>query len=87
MPLLLLILGFLFPRFFIVVLYFVTDWFGNAFDGILIPLLGFIFLPVTTLSYGVATYFFGAAWSGTGLIVMILALIVDLGLMRSGTKR
>lgn len=87
MPILLLALGYFFPRIVILVLYFLTSWFSAAFDGILLPLLGFLFMPISLLAYGIVSYFYGAAWSGVPLIIMVVAIALDLGLIGRGAKR
>lgn len=87
MALILGALGLFFPRLVIVVLFFLTDWFSNAFDGILIPLLGFILAPVTLLWYAIVQTYFGGAWDTIPLIGIIVAIIVDFGLVRTSTRR
>lgn len=84
MPIILLILGFFFPRLIIVLLYLFTDWWRTAFDGILIPVLGFLFLPLTTLWYGISETFFSESIQTIGLVIAVLA---DLGLIGGGAKR
>ena len=84
MPLLLLLLGFFFPRLIIVLLWFFTGWFGRAFDGILLPLLGLIFLPLTTLWYGISETYFDGSMQTVGLIV---AVLLDLGIVGSRARR
>lgn len=81
MPILLLLLGVFFPRIVILVLYFFTEWFSNAFDGIILPLLGFIFLPITLLWYAIVQYYFAGAWTTLPVLGMILAVVLDLGLL------
>ena len=84
MPLLILLLGFFFPRIVILLLWFLTDWFSAAFGGILLPLLGFLFLPLTTLWYGISeTYFDGSVQT----IGMIVAVLLDLGIIGTGSRR
>jgi len=87
MPVLLLLLGVFFPRIVILVLYFFTSWFSDAFSGILMPLLGFLFLPVSLLWYGLVQYFFGGEWSMVPLIGMIIAVLLDFGLIGGGLKK
>ncbi len=83
MPLLILLLGFFFPRIIIVLLYFLTGWFARAFDGFILPLLGFFFLPLTTLWYGISETYFPAAQT----IGMIIAVLLDLGIIGSRLRR
>lgn len=83
MPCLLVVLVLLFPRIALVLLYFFTNYLERAYHGILIPLVGFIFLPLTTIVY---------AWmvnnaiptAGVNLIWLLLAVIIDLGSLGGG---
>ena len=78
MPCLLAILVLAFPRVGIVLLYMLTDFFGGVYDSILIPLIGFIFMPVTLVAYTWLTKS-GQAVDAFYLVVMFVAVIVDLG--------
>lgn len=84
MPILPLLLGFFFPRLAIVLLWFFTGWFRNAFDGILLPIIGFLFLPLTTVWYGVAEYYYEGDIKTIGLVV---AVLLDLGVIGRGARR
>jgi hypothetical protein len=87
MPLLLFLIGMFFPRLVIVVLYFFTGWFKQGFEGFLLPVLGFLFLPITLLWYGLVQYFFGGAWTGGPIVGMVAALLLDFGLIGGGARR
>lgn len=73
----------LFPRIALVLLFFTTNYLQHAYHNLLVPLLGFIFLPLTTLVY---------AWMfnnnmpivGLNLVILIIAVVVDLGGLGSG---
>jgi uncharacterized oligopeptide transporter (OPT) family protein len=86
MPCFLLLIILLFPRITLVVLFFFTTYLERAYHGILIPLLGFIFVPITTIVY---------AWlvnnsmpiQGINLLWILLAVIVDLGGVGHGYQR
>ena len=78
MPCLLAILILAFPRIGIVLLYMFTDFFRGVYDTILLPLLGFIFMPVTLVAYTWLTKS-GQAVDAFYLVVMFVAVIVDLG--------
>lgn len=84
MPLLLLLLGWFFPRLIIVLLWLFTGWFGRAFDGILLPVLGFIFLPLTTLWYGISEAYFGGSIQTIGLVI---AVLLDLGIVGNRLRK
>jgi len=83
MPCLLVLLILAFPRIVLAVMYFTSTYLQRAYDNLLIPLLGFIFLPLTTLVY---------AWltnnhmpiEGVNLVYIIVAVIIDLGGLGSG---
>ncbi len=65
------IFGLAFPRLTLLILWLI-GWAGKAFDGWIFPIIGFIFLPYTTLAYLFATIFhFGPfLW-----IVVLLPLV------------
>ena len=83
MPCLLLILLVAFPRIALVLLFFFSTYLQRAYHGLLLPILGFIFLPLTTLVY---------AWlvnsnlplAGVNLVILIIAVVVDVGGWGSG---
>jgi hypothetical protein len=51
MPCLLALLAVAFPRIAIVLLYLFTNFFVGVYHTLLIPILGFIFLPLTLIVY------------------------------------
>src|SRR5206468_3496016 len=51
MPCFLALLVLLFPRIAIILLYLFTNFFRGVYDSLLLPVLGFIFLPFTLLAY------------------------------------
>lgn len=85
MPCLLVLLVLLSPRIVLALLFFFSTYLERAFHGILLPLLGFIFLPLTTLVY---------AWmvnshlpvDGLNLIWLLLAALIDLGGIGGGYR-
>jgi hypothetical protein len=77
------ILGLATPRFVMVVLWIFTNYLGRAYDGIIVPLLGFFFLPTTTLTYAIAENETGGL-KGWGLILVIIGVLFDLGIWGSG---
>ena len=78
-------LALLMPRFVIVLLVIFSDYIGRAYDGILWPLLGFFFMPLTTLAAAWSLNTHGAI-TGTGLVAVSIAVIFDLGLMGGAEK-
>jgi hypothetical protein len=76
----LLILGIIFPRAVLLLLFFFTNFLSRAYHGLLIPLLGFFFLPLTTLVYAWIINS-GAIVQGPYIIALIICVMVDLGLI------
>lgn len=74
------LLALLTPRFVMVVLWLFTDYLTRAFGSGWWALLGFFFLPTTTISYAIAQNAFDGVRGG-GLVVLILGVAIDLGLL------
>lgn len=71
------------PRFVMVVLAVFGDYLGRAYDGWVLPLLGFFLLPTTTLAVAVAENETGGLRSW-GLLLVVLAVLIDLGIWGGG---
>ena len=87
MPCLIALLALAFPRIAVFLVWmFTADYFSRAFGSAVIPFLGFLFLPLTTLTYAYAHNSLGdpGSVSALGWILTAIALVVDLGLMRGG---
>ncbi|MEO8128012.1 MAG: hypothetical protein ABJF23_06875 [Bryobacteraceae bacterium] len=80
MPCLLAVLIVAFPRVAIVLLYLFTAFFTGVYDSILLPLLGFLFLPFTLIAYTFLANM-RQPHDTTFLVVMLIAVIADLGLI------
>jgi hypothetical protein len=68
-----------FPRLAMVAIWLCTSWFSIAFNGILWPILGFIFMPYTTLAYMAAMINNHHSASGLWLVLVVFAALVDIG--------
>jgi uncharacterized oligopeptide transporter (OPT) family protein len=92
MPCLLLLLTLAFPRVVIVLLFFLSDYLQRAYatavgrsNELLAIIVGFIFLPLTTVVY---------AWvvnshhplDGVYLVAVVVAVLMDLGLIGHGAS-
>ena len=72
-------LGAFFPRVALGLLWLFSDLVGKAFDNNwLLPLLGLIFLPFTTLTYVLLYWWLGPV-TGFSWFIVALAFIVDIG--------
>lgn len=76
-----------FPRLAIVLLWFFTQWFRGVFDTLLIPILGFIFLPYTTLCYSLVINVWEGKWTFWPVIFTCLAILLDLGVIGGAGSR
>ncbi len=85
MPCLLAFLAVAFPRVAIVLLWLFTSFFSHV-HGIIIPVLGFIFLPLTLIVY---VYLLNThqPMGAIQLVFLFIAIVVDLGLLHRGTVR
>ena len=82
----LLLLAIIGPRFVIVMLALFSNYLQTAYTGLLIPLLGFLFMPFTTLAYAWAINSTGEVW-GLQLVVVVIAVLLDLGVIGGGADR
>jgi hypothetical protein len=71
------------PRLAIVLVVIFSDFIGRAYQTMIWPLLGFFFMPLTTLAYAWAINANGSV-AGVYLVVVVLAVLMDLGLIGGG---
>jgi hypothetical protein len=77
------LLGLAIPRVVMVVLWLFTNYLERAYDGVVLPLLGFFFLPTTTLTYAIAQNETGGV-QGWGVVWVAIGLALDLGIWGNG---
>ena len=68
------------PRFAIVLVVLFSDYIGRAFETVLWPFAGFLFMPLTTLAYAWAINSRGSV-VGVHLVVVVIAVLIDMGLV------
>jgi hypothetical protein len=83
MPCLLVLLALVFPRIVLAVLFFFTNYLDRAIPSMLMLLLGFLILPLTTLVYAWTMNVNGVV-EGVYLIAIIIAVIFDIGSLGGG---
>jgi hypothetical protein len=77
----------LFARIGLLVVWLQTPLVKNGFhDGWILPLLGIIFLPITTLSYVVVYALGNGNVVGAAWLWVVLGLLFDLGIHSSGVS-
>jgi hypothetical protein len=85
MPILVGCLALATPRLAIVLVVIFSDFIGRAYATTLWPLLGFLFMPLTTLAYAWAINSTGSV-QGIQLVVVVVAVLFDLGLVGAGAR-
>ena len=80
---LVLIVGLVAPRLVLFFIWLLTNWFSKAYKTTLWPLLGFFFMPYTTLAYMGAMLNRGSV-EGGWLVVVVIAVMADLGFIGGG---
>jgi hypothetical protein len=89
MPCLMGCLALSFPRFALFLVWLLGgSYLERAYGGWLMPLLGFFFLPLTTLAFAFSSHSLSYAGQVTplGWLVVIVALCVDIGLVGGGRQ-
>lgn len=86
------LIAFFMPRVAIVLLWlfstFITDAFralSSPFNGVMLPILGLIFLPYTLLAYCLAMNQHGSV-DGLWIVLMVVAVLFDLGVIGGGHR-
>ena len=82
----LVLLAFIGPRAALVLLWLFTNYLSRAYDAFLLPFLGFLFLPWTTLAFAIAQNDLGGL-NGLGLIAVILGVLADIGVLGGGARQ
>ena len=87
MPCLIISIAVFFPRVVLIIIAIFTHWIAAAFDTMLWPILGFLFMPYTTLAYMGAMLNNNHAVSGGWLALVVIAAVVDLGGQARSARR
>jgi len=83
MPCLLFVLVLAFPRLALVLIFVLSNYLERAYHGVLLPFLGFLFLPLTTLAYAWIVNSHQAI-EGFNLVILIIAVLIDAGGLSGG---
>ena len=87
MPCVLTLLALVTPRFVIVLLWLFTTWFRGLYPTMLVPLLGFIFLPTTLLWYTAVQHWWHGVWTFWPVVGIVIALLIDVSPMKGKYRR
>ncbi len=85
MPVLVGCLAIATPRFAIILVALFSDYLGRAYETTVWPLVGFFFMPLTTLAYAFAINSNGSV-DGMYLVLVVVTVLLDLGLVGAGSK-
>ena len=78
MPCLLVLIAVAFPRLVLFLTWLLSNALERAYSNILIPILGFFFLPVTTLIYAWMVNYH-MRLEGLNLLLLVVAVLIDAG--------
>jgi len=73
------VLAIFFPRIVLIGIFVFSNWFSRAYETALWPVLGFLFMPFTTLAYMAAVLNNNHSVNGWWLVLIIIAVLADLG--------
>jgi uncharacterized oligopeptide transporter (OPT) family protein len=85
MPCLLALVVLAFPRVILVLMWLFSNTLDRAYHGLIIPLLGFIFLPITTIVYAWMVNS-GLPIAGINLLILVVAVLLDAGSHSGGAR-
>ena len=71
------------PRFVMVLLWIFTSYLSRAYEGWLLPLIGFFIAPTSTLAFAVAQNETNGV-KGWGLVLVVVAALIDAGSLGKG---
>jgi uncharacterized oligopeptide transporter (OPT) family protein len=78
MPCLLTLIVLAFPRLVLIAMWLFSNSLDQAYHGLIVPLLGFIFLPITTIVYAWMVNS-GLPIQGINLVILVVAVLLDAG--------
>jgi hypothetical protein len=85
MPCLLALAFLFFPRLVLIAMWLFTDKLTLAYHNLVIPLAGFIFLPITTAVYAWMVTA-GLPMEGFNIFIIVLAVMFDVGSHGGGAR-
>jgi len=72
------------PRLILFIMWLFTDYLNTAFSSGWWGILGFLFLPTTTIAYAIAQNEFTTITGGieaAGIVLIVLGVLIDLGML------
>lgn len=87
MPCLLALLALISPRLALIAMWLLSDMLHQAFDGWILPVLGFLLLPWTTLAWAAMWSIGVTGVAGFEWFIVVVALLADLGSLGGAARR
>ncbi|MBS0197960.1 MAG: hypothetical protein JSR77_14485 [Planctomycetes bacterium] len=84
MPCLVALIAYFTPRLVMILMWLFGDYLGSAYQTRIWPILGFFFMPYTTLAYAWAKHSGGL--TGFPLVIFIIAVLLDLAAHGGGAR-
>ncbi|MBA2481557.1 MAG: hypothetical protein H0V44_12905 [Planctomycetes bacterium] len=85
MPCLILVLALLTPRLTLFLTWLFTHYLHRAYETAIWPILGFFFMPVTTIAYAVIRNE-GGGIQGLWIVLFAVAILIDIGVIGSARR-
>jgi hypothetical protein len=85
MPCLLVLFALIFPRLVLFFVWLFSDYLSQAYHSLLWPIVGFLFMPLTTLAYAWAINSNGSV-NGLYFFMVLLAALIDLGAIGGSSR-
>lgn len=67
-----------FPRVVLILMFLSSNYLQRAYHGAILPIVGFIFLPLTTIVYAWLINS-GQSLEGLSVLILLVAVIIDIG--------
>jgi hypothetical protein len=67
----------------LLLLLLLTNYLERAYHGVILPVIGLLFLPLTTLAYAWMVNN-GQPTAGVNLLILLIAVVIDLGGLGGG---
>ncbi len=74
------------PRIILFGMWLFTDYLSRAYASFIVPFIGFLFLPATTIAYSIAANEFGG-FKGWGAVITAVGVILDIGIYGGWGRR
>ena len=76
-----------FPRIALLAIWLLGNgWLQESYQTVLWPVLGFLLMPWTALAYALAWHMGEGTIQGPGIVILVIAILIDFGLMGGSAR-